>query len=515
MSLGVSVADYVGSLTIGQGRYAGEPFRLLGWQRRFLSGAFRGPGDAALSMGRGGGKSTFCAAIAAAAVDVDGPLVEPMAECVVVASSFDQGTIIFRHLLHFLQPSFDRYGRGGRGRFRVQDSANRSLIVDRETGAMVKVHGSDPRRLHGLAPKLLVLDEVSQWEQSKRDAALAALRTSRGKIPDSRALWIGTRPSDPAHPFQKALDGHGVRFALSYQAGKDDPPFQKRTWIKANPSLRHGFPDLEDVIRSEAAEARRDPDALASFQALRLNMGTSDVVRSVLLDSSAWSAAVDLGEPSEGSSHYTLGIDLGSGAAMSAASAYFRDGRLDSVAVFPRHPSLAERGLADGVGALYTKMARRGELLVAGHRVADIEGLLGEALDRWGTPQAIVCDRWREQELRQSLAKIRFPRAAIVTRGMGYQDGGADCLALRKAVLGGYVRPVESLLLTAAMAEARVVVDAAGNAKLAKNTEGGRRHRAKDDAAAAAILAVAAGFREWHQGPARARSGVYLGRVGA
>ena len=30
-------AEYVGGLTIGQGRYAGEPFRLLGWQRRFLS----------------------------------------------------------------------------------------------------------------------------------------------------------------------------------------------------------------------------------------------------------------------------------------------------------------------------------------------------------------------------------------------------------------------------------------------------------------------------------------------
>ena len=83
--------DYIARLTIGQGRYAGQPFKLLGWQRRLLSGAFRQPDDAALSMGRGGGKSTFTAAIACAAVDVGGPLVEPMAECLVVASSFDQG----------------------------------------------------------------------------------------------------------------------------------------------------------------------------------------------------------------------------------------------------------------------------------------------------------------------------------------------------------------------------------------------------------------------------------------
>lgn len=102
----------------------------------------------------------------------------------------------------------------------------------------------------------------------------------QGNIPDSKALWIGTRLPDPAHPFQRALDGHDTAFALSYQAGPDDPPFQKRAWIKATPSLRHGLPDLEDVIRSEAAKARRDPNALASFKSLRLNMGVSDVRRS-------------------------------------------------------------------------------------------------------------------------------------------------------------------------------------------------------------------------------------------
>ena len=50
-------------------------------------------------------------------------------------------------------------------------------------------------------------------------------------------------------------------------------------------------------------------------------------------------------------------------------------------------------------------------------------------------------------------------------------------------------------LLAAAMSEARCAVDPAGNAKLAKGKEGGRRMRARDDAAAAAILAVAIGVR--------------------
>ena len=47
---------YIGGLVIGQGRHAGQPFKLLAWQRRLLSGAFKQTGDAAISMGRGCGK---------------------------------------------------------------------------------------------------------------------------------------------------------------------------------------------------------------------------------------------------------------------------------------------------------------------------------------------------------------------------------------------------------------------------------------------------------------------------
>ena len=56
--------------------------------------------------------------------------------------------------------------------------------------------------------------------------------------------------------------------------------------------------------------------------------------------------------------------------------------------------------------------------------------------------------------------------------------------------------PWPSLLLRSAMSEARTISDPAGNAKLSKGAQGGRRLRARDDAAAAAVLAVAAGVRQ-------------------
>ncbi len=117
---------------------------------------------------------------------------------------------------------------------------------------MVRVLGSDPRRLHGAAPKLILADEVAQWPENLIDRMLAALETNRGKIPDSKMLWLGTRASSPDHPFEAAFKLVG--YIQVHAAAKTDPPFQRRTWKKANPGLDRQ-PDLERAIRQEAKRA--------------------------------------------------------------------------------------------------------------------------------------------------------------------------------------------------------------------------------------------------------------------
>ena len=156
----------------------------------------------------------------------------------------------------------------------------------------------------------------------------------------------------------------------------------------------------------------------------------------------------------------------------------------------------AAKPVRDGVDNLYRECARRGELLMLGQRSVDIPALLQAALERLGRPSRVVADRWREAELRDALEAAGVPPAAFEARGMGYQDGAADVRAFRKACADGWVTPAPSLLLRSAMAEARTVSDPAGNSKLSKGSQGGRRLRARDDAAAAAILAVAAGVRQ-------------------
>ena len=355
----------------------------------------------------------------------------------------------------------------------------------------MRVLGSDPRRAHGLAPILVIADEPAQWPPSTSAGMIAALRTSLGKIDGGRLIALGTRPADSEHWFEKMLSG-GADYSLKYAARDTDPPFHARTWERANPSIRY-MPVLRRVIGREAVKARKDPAILPAFRALRLNQGTSDVERASLLAADTWETIE--GE-ADARGPVVWGVDLGTTAAASAIAAFWPDtGRLESLAAFGDTPGLSERGLRDGVGRLYMDMARRGELITTPGRVVDVPDLLREAMDRFGPPDAVASDRWREGELRDGLDLAGIPSASFVSRGQGFKDGGEDVRTFRRACLTGKVVPVVSLLMRAAMREAVTVSDAAGNAKLAKHTEGGRRSRARDDAAAAGILAVSVGVR--------------------
>ena len=495
--LAPDVRNFLSGLKIVQGPLAGQLFDVLPYQRRFLRGALAaGAVESVLAVGRGAGKSTVVAGVGCAALE--GPLMVPGADVLVVASSFDQGLVIFRHVLGFGR-YVDRRG------FRVVNTSGVALVENQATGTRLQVMGASPGALHGKAPSLIVCDELAQWAQHKIDPMLAALRTSMGKVGPSRMWMIGTRAAHGAHPFELAI--RTADYAQVHAARPGDPLGHKRTWARANPAVEH-FPDLLEATRREWAKAQKDPAHLASFKALRLNMGVSDVVSSVLIEPERWVATE--GEAAAGGQP-VWGIDLGGSSASSAVAAYWpTTGRLECLSAFPGHPGFAERGLMDGVGRLYVAAAERGELLALGYRAVPYHELFRKAAERFGRPAAIACDRWREKELRDALDLAGIPPCRLDVRGQGYKDGGEDVRAFRRAVAEDKVTPVPSLYLTAAIGEARTVMDAAGNSKLAKNSQGGRRVRARDDAAAAAILAVALATRK----PGRKRS-VYRGKVAA
>ena len=144
-----------------------KAFRVLAWERAFLTAWQKTRGDAALSVGRGNGKTKLAAALCCAVIDPAGRCTVPVMKWSRRRQSFSQGRIIYEDVLQLLAPKIQAGGTGKRGEWRVQDSANRATLEHRPSGARVKCIGSDPRRMHGLRPKLVIADELPQWESSK------------------------------------------------------------------------------------------------------------------------------------------------------------------------------------------------------------------------------------------------------------------------------------------------------------------------------------------------------------
>ena len=502
MQIAKELIKYIETLTLSGGDCDGEHFTVLKWQRRFIEGVFSQPGSGALSVARGNGKSCLVAALGCSVVDPEGPCHERRREVVVCASSLEQSRPIFDDSLRFLM---ERHDLTDRKVWRKVDSVNRLMLEHRPSGCRLRCIGSDPQKAMGLRPFWVLADEPSSWDPAKRDRMISALRTGLGKTKDSRMIILGTRPASSEHFFEKLLHG-GAGFSQIHCATKQDNPFSVKAWRLANPSLDH-LPSLRTQIEAEVQDAKRDPMALASLRGLRLNMGVSDIIESRLLDEGIWESAETEAPWVEGEK-YSLGIDLGQSAAMSACSAWgLQTGNLHGFAVFPLLPGLAERGLRDAVGRQYLMMHERAELLLAGERVSDVPAMLREVLKRWGRPEIVSCDRWREAELRQSLSAVNFPACSLVVRGMGYRDGASGVRSFRAAFLKGDVKPHKSLLMRSGMSEARVTGDAAGNFKLSKGCQGGRRYHGRDDIVASSILAVEQGV------PLQKPEGTSAGRV--
>ena len=474
---------------VGDGDLLGEPFRCLPYQAKFLRGAFR-PGilRAGLSLARGGGKTGLASALALDTVRPAGALHQPGGETVLIASSFSQAKIAFEAVKTSLEL------KGEAGEYRVRDQQNLADIQHRETRARLRVLGADARRSHGLRFNLCIADEPSQWGP-RGELLAAAVRTALGKRQGARAIFIGTRPASDAHFFSRLLaEDDPAVFSLVYAASPDDDPLLLKTWRKANPGLDYGLPHVE-VLRAEARLARRDPAELATFRALRLNGGTSEVEVQMLIDGDSWrSVEVESLPPRDGP--MSLGLDLGGTAAFSAAAAWWpRTGRLEGFVSCGNLPKLSERALADGLPGVYEAMRAAHELVQLGGRVVPVGPFLAEAVRRFGRPQALAADRWRAGELEDGVRDAGLNLPEPTWRGQGWRDGGVDVRLFRGAVLEGRVSAPVSLAMRAALAEAKTVTDTASNEKLAKSGEGQHRRRGRDDLAAAIILAIAEGCR--------------------
>ena len=456
----------------------GEPFKSLKWELEVLR-HIRDHAITAYSLPRGNGKTGLLAQVMA--FYGLGPGAVPGADVVCTAASLDQATVGWRDVADGLRLCIPNWKQRG---IKIQDH-NAARCIHLPGGGRVRALAANARTQHGQRVVLYAIDEPSQIHpESLGEAIFVAAQTTLGKIPNARLIVAGTRPASDSHWFNRLLQTDG----LCWAAGKKDDPFSPLTWRRCNPSWNK-FAALRKAIKREAQRAKLDPLSFASFKALRLNMGGSGIPEEDhLMDPETWTRCeTKTPPPREGSP--TWGLDLGGGSAMSSIAAYWSSGRLECRGWFPDTPTLLERGRRHGAGDLYQRMQLRGELRLTPGRSVPVDLILGQAIQLWGEPRVIACDRWKRNELLDALQQVGLSHVPIDWRGMGFKDGSEDLRSFMRYVLTDKVQLVPSLLLASAVGNARVRRDDAGNSKLTKvsSNEG-----SLIDSVTASIEAVAA-----------------------
>ncbi|CAJ0867063.1 hypothetical protein AMST5_01918 [freshwater sediment metagenome] len=483
------VIAFIETLRVPEGPLAGQRIKLAGFQKEFITGALgRGISIAALSVGRGAGKTTLGAALCLAALlgKVDP---QPRREIVIGAKTRDQGAIAWR-LIEGLASSLPlktrkllTFVRAPRLQIRYDGDGG---------GHILNVLASDARNALGLSPVFSLLDERGHWLDERGDALEAAITSAAGKR-GGRVVVISTSAATDNHAFSRLLDqpGEGV-YAVEYRAPDDLAPDDLEAIRAANPGAVEGIGSSEEWLQAAARRAlARGGSALSNFRLYHLNQRVSHEARAVLISVDRWQACeVDELPPRQGP--LTCGIDLGGSASMSAwANFWHETGRIECYGAFPSSPDLLERGRNDGVSGRYQEMFERGELLTLGQQVVDVPAFVSAMVAKLaGYPiQALCCDRFRQSEFLEALAKAGL--AIMPTwRGQGWKDSAEDVERFRQFAFERRIKAARSLVLRSALGDCVTLVDPSGNAKIAKG-----RSTARVDAATATVMAVAEGAR--------------------
>ena len=452
---------------------------LLPFQKRFVDALTRkqgAPEIGILCTPRAQGKSWLCGQLIGRSLSPGDVLHEDSVENVLVASSRSQAQITLEFARQALE---DVPG--------IRWSVDGAIHV--ASRARIKIISSDARRSLGLGAhaRWLFCDEPSAWSPQAGRRLFDSMRTALGKRKCQIVLCGTVAPSPMQGPgswwpeLVKAGSGAGIHLEL-LQADET----KWRDWdecLRVNPAhLVNSF--LEKTLRREYEEAVKSERAAIPFRQYRLNLpGGESTGEQPLITSEEWGriCARPL-PPCEGSP--VIGVDLGGSRSWSAASALWPSGRIESWALAPSSPSLADQEKQDQTPeGTYTELVRSGGLSVDEFRAVPDVGDLLARIWAWA-PLCIVADNYRSPELYKAVGN----RCRVVERGRGSSESTSNVQALRSLLLDTEAGITESsrALLGASFEQTNLVIDGAGVTKVVK----ARSKRSRDDAAAALLLAA-------------------------
>jgi len=162
-------AAFCESLTQSEDRWEGQPLKLEPWQKRFWREALEDWQSAVLIVPRKNGKTSMLAAFALYEL-VYGT---GRPEILLAAASDRQAGRLFDAAARFV-----RRHPGLSERLRVRDHEG-TIVREDGLGSIIRLT-SDPGRLYGYSPTLVVCDELAFWTTPSLRRAYAALTSGGG-----------------------------------------------------------------------------------------------------------------------------------------------------------------------------------------------------------------------------------------------------------------------------------------------------------------------------------------------
>lgn len=281
-----AAADHVVSFLetechLSEGRWAGQPMRLLAWQREAVPRIYgwkRPDGRRRfrwvyVEIGKKNGKSPLGSGLAMYHLVADG---EGGPSIFINGCDRSQTRIVFAHAANMARQSPSLAGL-----LEVIDSDDR--IVCEANYGRIQAGSATVEAKDGLNASLVLNDEIHRWRDRKlwnvfrhagasREQPLSISFTTAGDT--TQALWHEQREYAEAVNDGRIPDTEYL--GIVYRADPKDDIDDPRVWRKANPALGETLDP--DQFGAELARAKRSPDEFNEFLRLRLNIvaGSSD-----------------------------------------------------------------------------------------------------------------------------------------------------------------------------------------------------------------------------------------------
>ncbi|WP_406710428.1 terminase large subunit [Trueperella pyogenes] len=481
---------FIQALRHTKGRWAGQPFKLLGWQEqivRDLFGTIKPDGyrqftTAYVEIPKKQGKSELAAAIALLLTCGDG---EQAAEVYGCAADRQQASIVFEVAADMIRqsPALSK---------RVKILSSQKRIIYKPTNSFYQVLSAEAYSKHGFNISGVVFDELHT--QPNR-ALFDVMTKGSGDARTQPLYFLITTAGTDTHSIcyeqhQKAQDilagkKHDPTFyPVIYGADLEDDWTDETVWAKANPSLGVTVPI--EKVRAACNSARQNPAEENTFRQLRLNQWVKQSVRWMPMN--VWNQnndPVDLAEL-EGRPCYG-GLDLASTTDITAFVLVFPPyGADEKYRVAPwfwiPEDNLPLRVARDHVP--YDLWKQQGYLETTEGNVvhyAHIEALIEQLGERFDIRE-IAFDRWGAVQMSQNLEGLGF---TVVPFGQGFKDMSPPSKELMKLALEGRLAHGGHPVLAWMVDNIHVRTDPAGNIKPDK-----QKSTEKIDGVVATIMAL-------------------------